>query len=304
VAGNVGTAASSLVGSLAADATVVCECSSFQLEDTVDFSPEAAVLLNVSEDHLDRHGDLARYVAAKLQAFTRQGNDDVAVYPCDVGIEDLGGCARRVCFGDGPEAEVSVRAEQLFWVEEPLLAVEEVRLRGAHNLRNAMAAAAVCLARGIEPDAVRAGLRTFAGVPHRLEEVGERRGVLYVNDSKATNVASTLVALRAFEPGSVHLILGGQGKGQDFKALRDDVERACAHVYLIGEDAPRIGAALKRVRPRVTQCGDLERAVAVASRLARRGQVVLLSPASASHDQFRDFEERGERFRELVGGRA
>jgi UDP-N-acetylmuramoylalanine--D-glutamate ligase len=306
VAGNVGTAASSLAGSgegsLGTETTVVCECSSFQLEDTIAFSPEAAVLLNVTEDHLDRHGGVAQYVAAKLQAFTRQGNDDVAVYPCDVGIEDLGGCARRVCFGDGPEAELSERAGQLFWVDEPLLGLEEIRLRGAHNLQNAMAAAAVCLARGIEPDAVREGLRTFGGVPHRLEEVGERRGVLYVNDSKATNVASTLVALRAFEPGSVHLILGGEGKGQDFKALREDVERACAHVYLIGEDAPRIGAALKRVAPRVTQCGDLERAVGVAARLSRRGQVVLLSPACASHDQFRDFEERGERFRELVDG--
>jgi UDP-N-acetylmuramoylalanine--D-glutamate ligase len=301
VAGNVGTAASSLVGKLGADVTVVCESSSFQLEDTVDFAPEAAALVNLSEDHLDRHGEWAQYVSAKLQAFARQGNYDVAVYPCAVGIEDLGGCARRVCFGETGEAELSLRAGQLFWGDEPLLAVEEIRLRGAHNLENAMAAAAVCLARGIEPDAVRLGLRTFAGVPHRLEEVAERKGVLYVNDSKATNVASTLVALRSFEPGTVHLILGGQGKGQDFKALRDDVERACAHVYLIGQDAPRIGAALKRVGPRVTQCGDLERAVAVAARLARRGQIVLLSPACASYDQFRDFEERGDRFRQLVG---
>jgi UDP-N-acetylmuramoylalanine--D-glutamate ligase len=302
VAGNVGTAASSLVGSTDPEATVVCECSSFQLEDTLEFSPEAAVLLNIAEDHLDRHGDLGRYTAAKLRVFARQGNDDVAVYPCDLGVGDLGGCARRLCFGSTGEAELAERAGQLFWVDVPLIEVEAIRLRGPHNQANAMAAAAVCLARGIEPDAVREGLRTFAGVAHRLEEVAERRGVLYVNDSKATNIPSTLVALRSFAPGSVHLILGGQGKDQDFKRLRDDVERACAHVYLIGEDAPRIGQALKRVGPRVTQCGDLERAVAVARRLANRGQVVLLSPACASHDQFRDFEERGERFRELVTG--
>ena len=303
VAGNVGTPASSLVGGLDPEVTVVCECSSFQLEDTLGFAPEGAVLLNIGQDHLDRHGDLAAYTAAKLQVFARQANEDVAVYPCDLGVEDLGGCARRLCFGEGGEAELAARAGQLFWVDEALIAEEEIRLRGAHNRENAMAAAAISLARGIEPDAVRAGLRTFTGVAHRLEEVAERRGVLYVNDSKSTNIESTVVALRSFEPGSVHLILGGQGKGQDFKRLRDDVERACAHVYLIGEDAPRIGAALKRVRPRVTQCGDLERGVGVARRLARRGQVVLLSPACASYDQFRDFEDRGQRFRELVTAR-
>ena len=196
VAGNVGTAVASLIGSLDPAATVVCETSSFQLEDTEAFAPEAAVLLNVTEDHLDRHGTLEAYVAAKLQVFARQGNDDVAVYPCDVGIEDLGGCARRLCFGTEPEAELADRAGQLWWADEPLLAVDEIRLRGPHNRR--------------ERDGRRGGraspagstrmpcapaCATFAGVAHRLEEVAERDGVLYVNDSKATNVASTLVAL-------------------------------------------------------------------------------------------------------------
>jgi UDP-N-acetylmuramoylalanine--D-glutamate ligase len=306
VAGNVGSAVASLAGAPGIDApldpgaVVVCECSSFQLEDTVAFSPEAAVLLNVSEDHLDRHGTLGGYVAAKLQAFARQGNDDVAAFPCDLGIEDLGGCARRVCFGTGPEAELADRAGQLWWDEQPLIAVEDLILRGAHNRLNAMAAAAVTLARGVEPDAVREGLRTFTGVPHRLEEVGRHRDVLYVNDSKATNVASTLVALVSFAPGTVRLILGGQGKDQDFTALREPIERAARHVLLIGEDAPRIGAALKGIAPAVTQCGDLERALAAASRGACGGDVVLLSPACASFDQFEDFEARGDRFRELV----
>jgi UDP-N-acetylmuramoylalanine--D-glutamate ligase len=308
VAGNVGSAVASLAGApgvdapLDPDAVVVCECSSFQLEDTVAFSPEAAVLLNVSADHLDRHGTLEAYTTAKLAAFTRQGNDDVAVFPCDLGIEDLGGCARRVCFGTGGEAELADRAGQLWWDEQPLMAVDELSLRGAHNRLNAMAAAAVTLARGVEVDAVREGLQTFKGVPHRLEEVGRHRDVLYVNDSKATNVASTLVALASFPAGTVHLILGGQGKDQDFKPLREPIERTARRVLLIGEDAPRIGAALKRVAPPVTQCGDLERAVAAAARGARRGDVVLLSPACASFDQFDDFEARGDRFRELVGG--
>jgi len=301
MAGNVGIALSSLAGAVAPDATIVCEASSFQLEDTVDFAPEAAVLLNVSPDHLDRHSSFEAYLTAKLEIFARQGNDDVAVAPLGLSVEDLGGCARRVCFGSGPGAALSLQAGQLWWDERPLLALSELRLRGRHNVQNAMAAAAVCLARGLEEEAVRDGLRSFAGVAHRLEEVGRSRGVLFVNDSKATNVASTLVALEAFPGGSViHLILGGQGKGQDFTALRDPVEQSCAAVYLIGEDAPLIAADLAGARIAINMCGELERAVDEASRAAAAGQVVLLSPACASFDQFENFEARGERFRTLV----
>ena len=294
VAGNVGTALSSLVGSLDPAATVVCETSSFQLEDATAFAPEGAVLLNIAPDHLDRHGTLEAYTAAKLRVFAHQGNDDVAVAPLGLGIEDLGGCARRVCFGDGPQAELSDRAGHLWWAEEPLLGVEEIGIRGLHNRRNAMAAAAICLARGVEPDAVRAGLRTFAGVEHRLEEVATVDGVLYVNDSKATNVDSTLVALASFET-PVHLILGGQAKGQDFAPLRAPAAERCAGVYLIGEDAPAIEAAVGGAG-----CGTLEAAVAAATAAARPGEVVLLSPACASFDQFADFEERGRAFKDLV----
>jgi UDP-N-acetylmuramoylalanine--D-glutamate ligase len=300
VAGNVGTAAASLAGALDPGAVVVCEASSFQLEDTELFSPEAAVLLNVSEDHLDRHGTLDAYLAAKLRAFANQGNDDVAVLPDDLVIEDAGGCARRVCVGETGKAELALRAGELWWAEEPLLAADEVRLRGPHNLRNAMAGAAVALARGVDRDAVRAALRTFAGVPHRLEEVAERDGVLYVNDSKATNVASTLVALRSFEAGGVHLIAGGRAKGSGFEALREPVARACAAVHLIGEAADDLAVALEGAAP-LHRSGDLETAVAQARRAARPGEVVLLSPACTSFDQFPDFEARGERFRALVG---
>jgi UDP-N-acetylmuramoylalanine--D-glutamate ligase len=297
VAGNVGTALSSLVGRLAPEATVVCEVSSFQLEDAVEFAPEGAVLLNLAPDHLDRHGTFEAYSAAKLRVFAHQGNDDVAVAPLGLGVEDLGGCARRVCFGDGPQAELSDRAGQLWWDDEPLIAVEEVGLRGLHNRRNAMAAAAICLARGIEPDAVRSGLRTFAGVEHRLEDVATIDGVLYVNDSKATNVDSTLVALASFE-APVHLIIGGQGKGQDFAPLREPVRRRCAGVYLIGEDAEPIAAAVGGER-----CETLERALDAAAAAARPGEVVLLSPACASFDQFEDFEARGRAFKEMVAAR-
>jgi UDP-N-acetylmuramoylalanine--D-glutamate ligase len=297
VAGNVGTPLASLAGDVDPGATVVCEASSFQLEDTAAFAPEAAVLLNIAPDHLDRHGSMDAYTRAKLQAFARQGNDDVAVAPTDLGIEDLGGCARRVCFGAG--GEVSERAETIWWGEDPLLRTDEVRLRGAHNRRNAMAAAAVTLARGVDPDAVRAALRTFAGVPHRLEEVAERDGVLYVNDSKATNVDSTLVALGSFERG-VHLILGGRAKPGAFDALRAPVAARCRAVYLIGEAAEEIARDLEGAGIPLHRCGDLGRAVDAARAAARRGDTVLLSPACASYDQYRDFEERGDHFRALV----
>jgi UDP-N-acetylmuramoylalanine--D-glutamate ligase len=303
VAGNVGTALSGLAGELERRATVVCEASSFQLEDTLEFAPEAAVLLNVDADHLDRHGTFAAYLAAKLELFRRQGNDDVAVFPCDLAVEDIGGCARRVCFGEGLEAEVALRAGQLWWVDEPLLATDEIRLPGAHNVNNAMAAAAVSLARGVDAAAVRDGLRTFAGVPHRLEQVADHDGVIYVNDSKATNVASTIVALRSFADGGVHLILGGQCKGQSFTPLRDEIDQSCAAVYLIGEDAGAIAADLAGIEPPLSSCGDLEHAVERAGAGARAGQVVLLSPACASFDQFEDFEQRGDRFRDLARAR-
>ena len=294
VAGNVGTALASLVGAVAPDAVVVAECSSFQLEDTEAFAPEAAVLLNVEEDHLDRHGTFAAYREAKLRAFAHQGHDDLAVAPPDlVGL--LPGAAQRVVVGE----DVAVRDGALAWRGERLLGLDELALRGPHNAQNAMAAAAVCLARGVDPDAVRAGLRTFPGVPHRLEEVAREDGVLYVNDSKATNVASTLVALRSFE-APIHLIAGGRAKGSGFEALRAPVAERCAAVYLIGEAADALDAALAGAGVPVRRCGDLEHAVQDARAAAQPGDVVLLSPACTSYDQYPDYEARGAHFRSLV----
>ena len=299
VAGNIGTAASSLVDRLPGDATVVCEASSFQLEDTVAFSPEAAVLLNLSPDHLDRHASYEDYVAAKLRIFVNQGNYDMAVAPADLGIEDLGGCARRVTFGSGPGPELSERAGHLWWGEEPVLRVDEIALPGAHNRQNAMATAAVCLARGVDADAVATGLRTFAGVRHRLEQIAVNDGVTWVNDSKATNVASTIVALGAFA-GGIHLIAGGRGKQQDFSPLAPLVAERCRAVYLIGEASADLADALAPSGVPLHQAGDLERAVAMARAAAHAGEIVLLSPACASYDQYTDFEARGDRFRALV----
>jgi UDP-N-acetylmuramoylalanine--D-glutamate ligase len=300
IAGNVGTAVSSLVGALAPEATVVCESSSFQLEDTLSFAPESALLLNLAPDHLDRHGSYDTYVAAKLRVFANQGNDDVAIAPDDLGIEDLGGCARTVLFGTTPEAEVSARAGQIWWTDRPLLRTDELSLPGEHNLRNALAAASACLTRGLDPDAVAAGLRTFNGVVHRLELVATIDGVSYVNDSKATNVASTIVALRSYT-GGVHLIAGGRGKQQDFAPLAPLAADRCKAIYLIGEAAAQLDQTLAGTGVSVNMAGDLEHAVGAARAAARSGDTVLLSPACASYDQFSDFEARGERFRELVG---
>jgi UDP-N-acetylmuramoylalanine--D-glutamate ligase len=301
VAGNVGTAASTLIGHVDPAATIVCEASSFQLQDTLAFAPEIAVLLNLTPDHLDRHGTFDDYVAAKLQIFARQGNDDVAVASLGLGIEDLGGCARRVCVGVGPGAELSEQAGQLWWDETPLIPVAEISLPGAHNRANAMAAAAACLADGVPRDAVAEGLSSFAGVAHRLETVGVTAGVTYVNDSKATNVDSAIVALRSFT-GGVHLIAGGRGKAQDFSPLAASVAERARAVYLIGEAAEEIAAALQSTGVPLRACGSLEAAVPAATRQAVAGDTILLSPACASYDQFSDFEARGVRFRELVPG--
>jgi UDP-N-acetylmuramoylalanine--D-glutamate ligase len=294
VAGNVGTPLSSLAGDDVS--VVVCEASSFQLEDAIEFAPECAVLVNLAEDHLDRHITLDAYREAKLRIFARQDADDVAVAP--EGLE-LPGPARAVRFG-GADSDLALRGDALWWGGERLIAVDEIRLRGAHNRENAMAAAAAALSRGVAAGAVVEALRDFAGVPHRLEEVATRDGVLYVNDSKATNVESARVGIEAFE-GGVHLILGGRPKGSGFARLREAVASRCRACYLIGEAAGRIAADLEGAAP-LHDCGDLAGAVAAASEAARPGDVVLLSPACTSYDQYRDFEERGDHFRRLARG--
>jgi UDP-N-acetylmuramoylalanine--D-glutamate ligase len=280
VAGNLGTAVSTLVDAVDPGATVICETSSFQLEDTIVFSPEVALLLNLGIDHLDRHGSVEAYVAAKLRIFANQDEADVAVIPPGV---SMSGRARVVRYGEGPEVELA----------------DEIELPGEHNRQNGMAAAAVCLARGIDADTVASGLRTFTGVAHRLETIATRDGVTWVNDSKATNVDSTLVGLRSFA-GPIHLIAGGRAKGEDFSPLAPLVAERCEAVYVIGEAAEEIADALAETVVALDHAGTLERAVELAAAAAGPGDTVLLSPACASFDQYRDFEARGEHFRALV----
>jgi UDP-N-acetylmuramoylalanine--D-glutamate ligase len=311
VAGNVGTPLSSLTGTIDRDATVVCEASSFQLEDTSAFAPECAVFLNLAPDHLDRHRDLDSYLAAKLRIFANQGNNDIAVYNADepaLSGTDLGGCARRVafCHGAAPNCEVALAEGTIFHDGEPLLATDELGLFGEHNVANAMAAATAALSMGLDRDAVREGLRSFAGVEHRLEDLAEIGGVRFVNDSKATNVASAVVGIGAFE-GGVHAILGGSEKGEPFAPLIGPVGERCAACYLIGATADRFAVELAPVLAEgveLHRCVDLEDAVRRAAAAARPGEVVLLSPACASFDAFENFERRGDRFRQIVEGMA
>ena len=279
-AGNVGTALSELVGEVKPDEWIICELSSFQLEDIQELRPRIGVLLNLEPDHLDRHGTFEAYRDAKLRVFENQTTEDVAVVPR--GFGPVPGAGRRVEFS----AEDELPAEPL--------------IPGSHNRENAAAATAAARAAGLGDDAIAAALTSFAGVPHRLELVAEIGGVRFVNDSKATNTAATRRALTAYD-APIHLILGGSLKGERFDEFAADVARAnVVTAYVIGEAAVLLATDLGYANVPFLVSTTLERAVAEAAGAAQAGEIVLLSPACASYDQFRDFEHRGEEFRRLV----
>jgi UDP-N-acetylmuramoylalanine--D-glutamate ligase len=263
VAGNVGTPLTSIRN---AD-WVVCELSSFQLEDVHELACDVAVLLNLEPDHLDRHGSFEAYRDVKLRIFERAR---VKIVPQGLGFE-----------GTEFSADEELPAEPL--------------IRGRHNRENAAAATAAARAARIADEAIADALRTFVGVPHRLEVVGEHDGVRFVNDSKATNVAAARRALAAYADEPVHLILGGSYKGEDFHPLAAAIGPNVRSVHLIGEEAPRLAEVIDGHLDET-----LERAVTHAVELAAAGDVVLLSPAAASYDQFDNFEVRGDAFRNLV----
>jgi UDP-N-acetylmuramoylalanine--D-glutamate ligase len=266
IAGNVGTP----LTSVRKGDWIICELSSFQLEDVETVACDVAVLLNLEPDHLDRHGTFEAYRDAKLRIFERSR---AQVVPLGLGLEGIE-----------------------FSADDPLPA--EPLIRGAHNRENAAAAAAAARAAGVAEPAIAAGLRTFTGVPHRLEPVGEVGGVRFVNDSKATNVAAARRGLAAYADERVHLILGGSLKGEDFRPLAGAIGPNVLSVHLIGEAASSLARALPGLA--VHDDGTLEEAVALAFEKARAGEVVLLSPACASYDQFENFEQRGDFFRRLV----
>ena len=327
VGGNVGYALAGMPGEVTPEATVVAELSSFQLEHIERFRPDVAVLLNLTADHLDRHGDYRSYVDAKLRIFENQREDDVALLNADdpgtladAARGRLTGRARRAWFSATPGRDESPGGEALaagvdgdgrLWLDREglrvvLCAATELALRGDHNRQNSLAAAAAACAMGTPAAAAAETLRTFAGVPHRLQVAGVVDGVTYVNDSKATNVDATLKALTAY-PAGVHLILGGYDKGADYGALVEATEGIVREALLIGATAPQLAAAFaarsaaagSRATPCVV-CGDLEAALARAALDAVSGDVVLLSPACASWDHYRDYVQRGEHFLDLV----
>ncbi len=265
VAGNVGRPLSGIEPA----EWVICELSSFQLEDVHELTCRVAVLLNLEPDHLDRHGTFEDYTAAKLRVFERAAEK---VVPRCSGL-------------DGIE----------FSADDPLPA--EPLMPGRHNRENAAAATAVARLAGIDDDATARALRTFPGVRHRLELVAEVRGVRYVNDSKATNMAAARRALETYADAPVHLIAGGRGKGESFRQLAEAAGPNVRTVYALGETAAEIAAAFGE---RAIEVPDIAAAVERAAAGARVGDVVLLSPACASYDQYENFEERGEEFRRLV----
>jgi len=305
-AGNVGHPVCEVAMEASAGAdvgTVVCECSSFQLEDSEAFSPEVAALLNVRPDHLDRHGDMVSYRDAKLRIFANQAEGDVAVLNRDEpGLDGVETTAAQVGFttADASDATVTLDDERILVDGVLLVEAGEMKIMGRHNVANAMAGAASALALGLSMEDVAEGLRTFPPVPHRYEPVGEIEGVLFINDSKATNVDATLAALDSSDR-TLHLILGGSAKDEPFDGLVPAVRERCRGIYLIGETADEIGRALEPAGLEIVRyCEDLEAAVSEAAGAATPGEAVLLSPACASFDQFRNYEDRGEQFRRFV----
>ncbi len=283
--------------------TMVCECSSFQLEDSREFSPEVAAFLNLGPDHLDRHGDLESYRAAKLEIFANQVEGDVAVLNGDdPAVSDAKTDAAVVRFSTAGAAgaQIALDGETILVDGEPLIDASEMRIIGRHNVANAMAGAACALALGLTAEEVADGLKSFPPVAHRYEPVAEIEGVLFINDSKATNVDATLAALDSSER-TLHLILGGSRKGEPFDGLIGPVAAKCRGIYLIGETADQIGETLEPAGLDIVRyCEDLEAAVSEAAGAAVPGEAVLLSPACASFDQFRDYEDRGDSFRQIV----
>jgi len=303
VGGNIGVPVLSLLGDREPDVYVL-ELSSFQLETTHSLNARAATVLNISPDHMDRYHDIGEYAAAKARVF--RGNGTMVLNADDSMVMRMRQSGRRtVCFSLGRPADAQdygldeIRGETwLMHGAQPLMAARDVPLAGRHNLANVLAAMALAEAAGIVPKDACSAVREFKGLPHRTEFVAERHGTRWYDDSKGTNVGATVAALNGMTV-PVILIAGGDGKGQDFSELKPACAQHARAVVLIGRDAPLIEAALGNgVTTR--RAKDMREAVRIAAGLAQPGDVVLLSPACASFDMFRNYEHRAEVFRQAV----
>jgi UDP-N-acetylmuramoylalanine--D-glutamate ligase len=318
VGGNIGTPAISLAERATRETAIVLEVSSFQLETIQTFHPKVAVVLNVTPDHLDRHQTFEAYVDAKARIFENQTDSDFAVVNADdptcVSMAartraqvfwfsrqkevKQGACMRegKILFRDGASAQKDQERE--------IMLVSEIPLKGAHNLENVLAAVCAGALLGCAPEKIRQAVRDFKAVEHRLEFVATIRGVDYYNDSKATNVDATIKALESF-PANIHLILGGKDKGSDYSVLNDLLRQRVKRVYTIGAAAAKIEsqiASSKGGGVEVVHAETLENALRKANAVAEAGDVVLLAPACASFDQFKNYEQRGQVFKEIVRG--
>jgi UDP-N-acetylmuramoylalanine--D-glutamate ligase len=313
VGGNIGTPAISLAERATRETTIVLEVSSFQLETIQTFHPKVAVVLNVTPDHLDRHRTFEAYVDAKARIFENQRGDDFAVLnEDDPTCIAMAGRTRARVFWFSRQKEVKEGA----WVSDgnilfrdgtgllkeaqrAIMQVSEIPLKGAHNLENVLAAVCAGALMGCAPEKIRQAVRDFKAVEHRLEFVATIRGVDYYNDSKATNVDATIKALESF-PANIHLILGGKDKGSDYTVLNELLTQRVKRVYTIGAAAAKIESQIKGVE--IVHAETLENALRKANAVAEPGDVVLLAPACASFDQFKNYEQRGQVFKEIVRG--
>jgi len=309
VGGNIGLALSQEVRGISADGIVVAEISSFQLEGAIEFRPHVAAILNLTPDHIDRHGSLAIYQEMKERIFARQTAEDYVVLNYDdPAVREMAGRApsRVVFFSRKQElgAGIFIKDDRLVlrWNNENLdiCAVTDIKIKGAHNVENALAACGVAYFAGAKPADMAGVLRTFPGVEHRIEPVTTVDGVPYYNDSKATNPESSIKALEAF-PGQIILIAGGRDKNTDLGEFMQLIKERVDHLILLGEAQERFRqAAIQYGIDNIHLVDDFSGGVALAHKLARPPQVVLLSPACASFDMFSNYEERGRVFKDLV----
>ncbi len=307
VGGNIGVALADRAKDVPENGIIVAEVSSFQLDTIADFRPRVAVLLNVTEDHLDRYPSLSAYAESKRRVFMNQEESDFAVLNLDdptvaAAADTLRARVIPVSTERVAEGGVFVRdgviVSQVAGRDDRVIPAAELGIPGPHNLSNALAATAAAAAVGVSPDDTARVLRTFQPLEHRLERVADIGGVTYVNDSKATNVDSVSFALRSYDRPIV-LIAGGKDKGSDFSVLRDLVAARVKRLVLIGDAASKLEAALGHAAP-THRSGSLREAVRAAADAASPGDVVLLSPACASFDMFRDYEDRGRQFKAEV----
>ncbi|HYT20297.1 MAG TPA: UDP-N-acetylmuramoyl-L-alanine--D-glutamate ligase [Candidatus Polarisedimenticolia bacterium] len=306
LAGNIGTPLIARVEQTSDDTITVAELSSFQLELIETFRPNISVFLNLTPDHLDRHHTLEAYGRAKARIFENQTEADSAVLNADDPATTPLAPAKPHVYWFSRKQRVAqgafVRENEILFrhdgKEEAVLHLKEIPLAGAHNVENVLAAVATARLAGAEPSAIAKGVRSFAGVEHRLEFVAEIGGVRYYNDSKATNVDATLKALEAF-PGRILIVLGGKDKGSDYTALQKPLREKAILALLIGAAAEKIENQITG-SVAIERAGTIERAAEIASHAARPGDVVLLAPACASFDQFQNYEHRGRVFKELV----